>query len=731
LLLHLPLLGGLVLIGLPVLLHLLMRQKPKHLLFPAFRFLQQKAKTNQRKIRLRHLLLLLLRILLIALLCFALASLRGRNQVGAVVLVVDTSPSMEYTAGGKTRLDDAKTRALEVLNSIAPDSKVAVLDPGDPLQQWGSVEEARDRVNRLAIRPGAQPLTSTLAGAYRLFAEYQGPGGDGGTAVQRHLYVFSDRTINSWEPGRTPDLQAQQERLGEPAINSVYVDLGVEKPVDVAITNLEVTPASVPANQRVVVRATITATGQACDTEVICKIVGEATAERKPVKLQPGQSEVLEFINRELSLGKDGATRQYQAEVTLATADALPVSNARFVTFEVRGARKVFAVSDERSYARFFQVALDAKGDFKCEVKTPDEVPTVQQLKDATAVCLLSVAKPTKELWAALTEYVSEGGHLLVVPGRDETRPETYRTDEAQKLLPGIMRDAVVAPRDKPARWAPLKRTHVLLAKFVTWKEQEDVGFLKHNREAYRYWRVEAPGENSIVNYAVPDGHPALLERLAGRPRGSGRVLMLTTPIDFRPDLGPENDWNDYAKTTINDGFFVVLANELFGYMAGDLDEPAFNFNSGQVVTLPLPPSARFAEYTLDAPGVTGAETRLVRGDADAELAIRQTNFAGNARVTGGNPAAPWHAAFSLNPPGVEFNLDRLPTEEIDKLFGPDSVVAPGQNRPLAEALGARGRRPIDMFPWLMLALVALLIAESIVANRFYKPEANEPVTTS
>src|SRR5438067_9183479 len=95
---HPALLAGLLFVGLPVLLHLLMRQKPKHLLFPAFRFLQQKAKTNQRKIRLRHLLLLLLRMLLIALICFALSSLRGRNQVGAVVLVVDTSPSMEYTA---------------------------------------------------------------------------------------------------------------------------------------------------------------------------------------------------------------------------------------------------------------------------------------------------------------------------------------------------------------------------------------------------------------------------------------------------------------------------------------------------------------------------------------------------------------------------------------------------------------------------------------------------------
>src|SRR5262249_36015490 len=134
----------------------------------------------------------------------------------------------------------------------------------------------------------------------------------------------------------------------------------------------------------------------------------------------------------------------------------------------------------------------------------------------------------------------------------------------------------------------------------------------------------------------------------------------------------------------------------LISYMIGDLEEPAFNFNSGQVVTLPLPPSARFPEYALDAPGITGTETRVVRGDADAELAIRQTSFAGNARVSAGGTPPAWRAAFSLNPPGAEFNLDRVAVEEVEKLLGPESVVAPLANKPLAEALGGRGRRPLD-----------------------------------
>src|SRR5436309_11187602 len=124
---HPLLLGGLVLLGLPVVIHLIMRQQPKHLLFPAFRFLKLQLRTNQRKLRLRHLLLLILRMLLIALMCLALARPRlfsdrfgglGADQAAVVVLVIDTSRSMEYTVAGTTRPADAKARALEHADAL-------------------------------------------------------------------------------------------------------------------------------------------------------------------------------------------------------------------------------------------------------------------------------------------------------------------------------------------------------------------------------------------------------------------------------------------------------------------------------------------------------------------------------------------------------------------------------------------------------------------------------------
>ncbi len=88
-LLHPAILLGLGLAAIPVILHLLLRQKPKKLLFPALRLIQNRRKQNVRRMRIRHLLLLLLRIAIIALFVFAIA----RPSVPAA----DYTPSLSET----------------------------------------------------------------------------------------------------------------------------------------------------------------------------------------------------------------------------------------------------------------------------------------------------------------------------------------------------------------------------------------------------------------------------------------------------------------------------------------------------------------------------------------------------------------------------------------------------------------------------------------------------------
>ncbi len=71
-LLNPALLYGLLLAILPVLLHLLLRRKPKRYVFPALRLVQQRRKQNLKRIQLRHIWLLLLRVAAIGLIVLAL-----------------------------------------------------------------------------------------------------------------------------------------------------------------------------------------------------------------------------------------------------------------------------------------------------------------------------------------------------------------------------------------------------------------------------------------------------------------------------------------------------------------------------------------------------------------------------------------------------------------------------------------------------------------------------------
>ena len=67
------LLYGLGLATIPVILHLLLRSKPKKLLFPALRLIQVRKTQNVRRMRLRHIWLLLLRVAVICLFVLAVS----------------------------------------------------------------------------------------------------------------------------------------------------------------------------------------------------------------------------------------------------------------------------------------------------------------------------------------------------------------------------------------------------------------------------------------------------------------------------------------------------------------------------------------------------------------------------------------------------------------------------------------------------------------------------------
>ena len=120
-------------IGLPILAHLLARQKVKRTDWAAMQFLNKNLRVRSREIRLRDVVLLIMRCLAILLLVLAFSRpsweesapewLPGESRAGAVI-GLDASMSMAHGAEGDSRFE----RALEQVEVIAK-----TLQPGDPV----------------------------------------------------------------------------------------------------------------------------------------------------------------------------------------------------------------------------------------------------------------------------------------------------------------------------------------------------------------------------------------------------------------------------------------------------------------------------------------------------------------------------------------------------------------------------------------------------------------------
>src|SRR3954467_2830684 len=139
-LIHAGLAAGAALAALPVILHLFMRQTPKHVIFPALRLVRERQKRSKKRMRIKNWLLLLARMAVLALMALALARPRLYTQMplgdesvpAAVGLVFDTSLSMGYKEKDKTRLDEAKERARAILDQLPDSSLVFLVDSAEP-----------------------------------------------------------------------------------------------------------------------------------------------------------------------------------------------------------------------------------------------------------------------------------------------------------------------------------------------------------------------------------------------------------------------------------------------------------------------------------------------------------------------------------------------------------------------------------------------------------------------
>lgn len=193
------LLFGCLFAAVPIILHLLLRQQPQKLEFPALRFLKARRESNRKSLNVRHWILLACRILLIVLLAALLARPSIQRSVGssrsgpvAAALVFDTSIRMKYRYENQTILDKARQEGLWILGQFPSGSELAVLDSQNSANAF-SVDRsaAKYRIEKLKAGPKVQDLGASIAAAAKLLGQ--------STLGGRELYVFTDLAASGWD----------------------------------------------------------------------------------------------------------------------------------------------------------------------------------------------------------------------------------------------------------------------------------------------------------------------------------------------------------------------------------------------------------------------------------------------------------------------------------------------------------------------------------------------------
>jgi hypothetical protein len=758
------LLTGAALVGLPILLHLIMRQEPKRLTFPAFRFLKQQRRINQRKIRLRHLLLLLLRMALIALICLSLFqptmlsdgfSLRGDRPVAAVI-VLDTSPSMGYilsertgltearqrglklldekAEGPWTCLDEARGRALEILEELPAGSKVCILDTADwsePVWEVG-VAEARQRIRDIRKTKGnSKSVTRALEAAYALLARADTELEPGQEPLPRLLAVFSDRTANSWDQARLAELQSLRDRVPPPSVYHVFVDVGVDKPLNTAITTMEMRPQIVPATQDVLINVTVESTMPGDNNLLYLSVSGEEPQRRT---ISPAQHRPTTVQFRKSGL-KPGL---HHAKLTLNNPDALPFDNERSITFRIREPRHVLALVDPPPEsvlplvgALAVPAAATAKagdwpnvlyhvGWYACDVRPVPANHDLDRIEwtKYEQVTLLGLSNPSPELWLRVAEYVQKGGHLIVVPGGPEMNAATYQSEPALRVLPHRFdRWQAMGPNETVTwTWTALNPQRPLLRLFRQYREQNSFFDDTPPQVHGGFWKVEGVARDRVVvsyNDAPDPDHrsPAVLEW--GPARG-GRVLQHTVPMGA--GLQQFHNYN-------SSWFYMALVNESIRVLTGDSEDQQFNFVTGQNVVIRWPSGALKpgAAYYLSGPDVSATDAVVKREEGQPFFRLGPERTGSPGPFTLQSEDGTWSDGFSLAMPVEESNLERLGPEPVTELFGPDTAFPADKKLTLTTILSGKFTQPIELFPFLMILLLIVLAVENWMGNKFYR----------
>jgi hypothetical protein len=497
-------LAGLAAIAIPVLIHLIHRERKETIAFPSLMFLRKVPYRSVRRQKLRHLLLLAVRCLAIIIVVGAFARPFVRRDVtpsvaGAdgreVVVLLDRSYSMAYG----TRWERAIAAVRTIASQIRATDRVSLVAFGASAAQLVEPALGASRLEAVlgALRPTSEP--TRFAAGFRLAAQILAASDQ----PRREIILISDFHRFGW---------TASDEVTLPARTSVRtVDVSRGETADVAVSGVAVARREEGDRARAAVTARATNLGPAPrSVDATLELAGRAVETRR-VSIPPRSTAQVVFGAVPVSSAPTRA-------VVRVTRDSQPSNDAFFFTVAEQSGAAALIVEPGRprqNQTLFLSRALSVADDPPVRVTVATSA-TTENLRDRTLVVLNEAELPDGAVGRALRAQVAEGAILLVVPGERGLGTPAAAWDS---VLPA--RVGSVTERPDGARWASVDFSHALFESFRA--ARADFSSVSATR-----YRNLVPLAGASVIARFDDGSPVVVERA----HGDGRVMMLALTLD-------------------------------------------------------------------------------------------------------------------------------------------------------------------------------------------------------
>ncbi|HZP48020.1 MAG TPA: BatA and WFA domain-containing protein [Vicinamibacterales bacterium] len=667
---------GLGAIAIPVLVHLIQREKKRVVQFPSLMFVRRIPYQSVRRRRIRHWFLLLLRTAAIALIVLAFARpFVNRSAATAVaaqgardiVILLDQSASMGYG----DHFEKAKDAARKIVRGMAADDRATLV-----LFAKNAEENMRATSDRARLE-GAIDAAKVTSGATRY-----------GPALKLADSILSRSPMKRREAVLVSDFQKSGWSGSEDAkfpegMSLATVSVASPDTANLAVPSLTFGRTHFASQERVVVTAGLTNKGDAPMKDVpVSLTVDGHELETVKATVPPRTSTSVSFQAFTL------AGPNVQGFVT-AGSDPMPADNTFHFVLTPSEPVSILVVDNGNPDSSLYlskALSIGTAPTFQVDVMPAARVASGSFDKRAVVV-LNDTMFPPAAAGGVLKRYVERGGGLLVVTG-DHT---TWPTQEMD-LLPGRLGPAVDRTDGLPGSLGYLDYSHQV---FELFKAPRSGDFSAAH--VFRYRTVDVTeGDRVLARY--DDGAVAAAERKVGQ----GRVVVWTSTLD--------DSFTDIGVKPV----FLPLVHQMVRYLAR-YEQPASWYTVGQVLDV-----AQRAKGRTDRIVVTPSGARVAQGGKGL-VELSEQGVYELRSVSGGATARPESIAVNIDP--VESDLAPLDTRELVAAVtghaNPESAEPAMAEQLTREEIEKRQ----GLWWYLLLGGVGLLAVETLIANRLSRGE--------